>query len=279
VVVCVAALARSSEWLTATSCCVCAATVLTPRRVHLPSVRDETLTPLRPQVPVAAANGRVLGHLEFALSVHYLPVVTSFEMNEHLAATDTSLPLYPGPGHAPRRIFAAPAEQPVATAGSSQHEQPVATAGSSQHEQPVATAGSSQHEQHVATAGSSQHEQPVATAGSSQHEQHEQQQQRPEPAAASADVFVKLGEFLDRRHSRRVPRSRIVASACRAACRGASSLPPAASGRETGLERACCGLASVHRLPRPRRNSSGIASHTRLQPRLTYAACGACVSS
>jgi hypothetical protein len=253
--VCVAALARSSEWLTATSCCVCAATVLTPRRVHLPSVRDETLTPLRPQVPVAAANGRVLGHLEFALSVHYLPVVTSFEMNEHLAATDTSLPLYPGPGHAPRRIFAAPAEQPVATAGSSQHEQPVATAGSSQHEQPV------------------------ATAGSSQHEQHEQQQQRPEPAAASADVFVKLGEFLDRRHSRRVPRSRIVASACRAACRGASSLPPAASGRETGLERACCGLASVHRLPRPRRNSSGIASHTRLQPRLTYAACGACVSS
>lgn len=105
---------------------------------------------------MAAANGRVLGHLEAVLSVRFLPVVTSFEMNEHLAATDTSLPLYPGPGQAPRRIIPEGAEEPESTVDTIEHVE--------QEQQP--------------------------------------QHKRSEPAPPSTDVFAKLGEFLDRRHSR-----------------------------------------------------------------------------
>lgn len=57
------------------------------------------------QVAVAAANGRALGYMQVRLAVVYLPIVSSFEMNEHRAATDASLPLYPGPGQAPRRLL------------------------------------------------------------------------------------------------------------------------------------------------------------------------------
>ena len=39
-----------------------------------------------------------------------------------------------------------------------------------------------------------------------------------------------------------------------------TALPPLRSGVNLGC-RACCGLGSVHRLPRPRGYTSGIASH------------------
>ena len=46
-------------------------------------------------VAVATTNGKILGHIKLGLHVSYLPVVSSFEMAEHRAATDAALPLYP----------------------------------------------------------------------------------------------------------------------------------------------------------------------------------------
>eukprot|EP00959_Pyramimonas_sp_CCMP1952_P379157 7941958-Pyramimonas_sp.AAC.1 len=56
-------------------------------------LRDfDVSSPLDRTLPVASANGKVLGHIVVGLHVSYLPVVSSFEMAEHLAATDVTLP-------------------------------------------------------------------------------------------------------------------------------------------------------------------------------------------
>ena len=73
----------------------------------------DVTSPLDRTLPVAAANGKVLGHIAVGLHVSYLPVVSSFEMAEHLAATDVTLPLYPITTR--RRIVAPPAASVSAT--------------------------------------------------------------------------------------------------------------------------------------------------------------------
>lgn len=47
------------------------------------------------RIPVTAAEGRLLGTANLAISLSHTPLMTSFEVNEHLASTDFCMPLYP----------------------------------------------------------------------------------------------------------------------------------------------------------------------------------------
>lgn len=52
-------------------------------------------TPVTSRTAVSAADGRLLGTGAVSISMSYTPLVSSFEMNEHLASIDHSMPLYP----------------------------------------------------------------------------------------------------------------------------------------------------------------------------------------
>lgn len=53
--------------------------------------------PLAAVAPVVSSSGQVLGRASMALRVDYSIVLSSFEMNEHLASNETSMALYPSP--------------------------------------------------------------------------------------------------------------------------------------------------------------------------------------
>ena len=52
-------------------------------------------TPVTARTAISAADGRLLGTAAVSISMSYTPLVSSFEMNEHLASIDHSMPLYP----------------------------------------------------------------------------------------------------------------------------------------------------------------------------------------
>ena len=52
-------------------------------------------TPVTARTAISAADGRLLGTAAVSVSMSYTPLVTSFEMNEHLVSVDHSMPLYP----------------------------------------------------------------------------------------------------------------------------------------------------------------------------------------
>ena len=52
-------------------------------------------TPLTARTAISAADGRLLGTAAVSVSMSYTPLVSSFEMNEHLAFVDHGMPLYP----------------------------------------------------------------------------------------------------------------------------------------------------------------------------------------
>lgn len=52
-------------------------------------------TPVTARTAISAADGRLLGTAAVSISMSYTPLVSSFEMNEHLASVDHSMPLYP----------------------------------------------------------------------------------------------------------------------------------------------------------------------------------------
>ena len=52
-------------------------------------------TPVTSRTAISAASGRLLGTAAVSISMSYTPLVSSFEMNEHLASVDYSMPLYP----------------------------------------------------------------------------------------------------------------------------------------------------------------------------------------
>eukprot|EP00873_Tetraselmis_striata_P005898 jgi/Tetstr1/426162/TSEL_016489.t1 len=73
-------------------------------------------TPMVGCYPIVGHNKRALGRLDVRASLTFHPaVVSSFEMNEYLAANDSTLPLYPLPGQLPAmaRVEEEP-EQPAA---------------------------------------------------------------------------------------------------------------------------------------------------------------------
>ena len=51
--------------------------------------------PVTARTAISAADGRLLGTAAVSVSMSYTPLVSSFEMNEHLASVDHSMPLYP----------------------------------------------------------------------------------------------------------------------------------------------------------------------------------------
>lgn len=53
--------------------------------------------PLEASVPVLGPNGQLLATADVSMRVHYSLLMSSFELNEHLAGTDRMLPLYPLP--------------------------------------------------------------------------------------------------------------------------------------------------------------------------------------
>ena len=52
-------------------------------------------TPVQSRTAVTAPDGRLLGTAAVTISISYTPLVSSFEMNEHLASVDHSMPLFP----------------------------------------------------------------------------------------------------------------------------------------------------------------------------------------
>ena len=52
-------------------------------------------TPVKSKSAVTASDGRLLGTAAVTISMSYTPLVSSFEMNEHLASIDQSMPLFP----------------------------------------------------------------------------------------------------------------------------------------------------------------------------------------
>lgn len=52
-------------------------------------------TPVTARTAISAADGRLLGTAGVSISMSYTPLVSSFEMNEHLVSVDHSMPLYP----------------------------------------------------------------------------------------------------------------------------------------------------------------------------------------
>ena len=52
-------------------------------------------TPVQSRTAVTAPNGRLLGTAAVTISISYTPLVSSFEMNEHLASVDHGMPLFP----------------------------------------------------------------------------------------------------------------------------------------------------------------------------------------
>ena len=74
-------------------------------------------TPITGCYPIVGQNRRALGNIDVHLSLFFeATVVPSREMNEYLAATDTSLPLYPPPGRTPK----VPRSPNLSTSSSSQ---------------------------------------------------------------------------------------------------------------------------------------------------------------
>lgn len=47
------------------------------------------------RIPVTTAEGCLLGTAALAISLSHTPLISSFEVNEHLASTDFTMPLYP----------------------------------------------------------------------------------------------------------------------------------------------------------------------------------------
>lgn len=52
-------------------------------------------TPVESRTAVTSPDGRLLGTAAVTISMSYTPLVSSFEMNEHLASVDHSMPLFP----------------------------------------------------------------------------------------------------------------------------------------------------------------------------------------
>ncbi len=52
-------------------------------------------TPVQSRTAVTSPDGRLLGTAAVTISMSYTPLVSSFEMNEHLASVDHSMPLFP----------------------------------------------------------------------------------------------------------------------------------------------------------------------------------------
>lgn len=53
--------------------------------------------PVEGSIPLKGSNGQLLATADVSLRVHYSALLSSFELNEHLATTDKQLPLYPVP--------------------------------------------------------------------------------------------------------------------------------------------------------------------------------------
>ena len=51
--------------------------------------------PVHSRTAISAVDGRLLGTAALSISMSYTPLVSSFEMHEHLASIDHSLPLFP----------------------------------------------------------------------------------------------------------------------------------------------------------------------------------------
>ena len=51
--------------------------------------------PVTSRTAIAATDGRLLGTAAVSVSIAYSPLVSSFELNEHLVSVDHSMPLYP----------------------------------------------------------------------------------------------------------------------------------------------------------------------------------------
>ncbi|KAK9816569.1 hypothetical protein WJX72_002083 [[Myrmecia] bisecta] len=69
---------------------------------HVPvSLRSLDIhSPITGTFPVLSAGQDTLGRLDVVLSVSYTPLVSSFELNEHFASVDFSLPIFPTPNAA-----------------------------------------------------------------------------------------------------------------------------------------------------------------------------------
>lgn len=63
------------------------------RRINLSQLQSNVQ--LVERIAITAANGRLLGTAALAISLSHTPLSSSFEVNEHLASTDFSMPLYP----------------------------------------------------------------------------------------------------------------------------------------------------------------------------------------
>jgi hypothetical protein len=69
--------------------------------------------PIEASVPLKGSNGQVLATAAVSMRVHYNALLSSFELNEHLATTDRQLPLYPVPAVQQQQR---PAQKPATTA-------------------------------------------------------------------------------------------------------------------------------------------------------------------
>lgn len=54
--------------------------------------------PIEAKVPCHGAHEQLLATADVSMRIHYTQMLSSFEINEHLASTDKQLPLYPVPG-------------------------------------------------------------------------------------------------------------------------------------------------------------------------------------
>jgi hypothetical protein len=73
--------------------------------------------PVEASVPLKGSNGQVLATAAVSMRVHYSALLSSFEMNEHLATTDRQLPLYPVPAVQQQRQQQQPGAAATTAAG------------------------------------------------------------------------------------------------------------------------------------------------------------------
>eukprot|EP00854_Cymbomonas_tetramitiformis_P005699 gene5699-6887_t len=122
-------------------------------------------SPLGGEYPITAANGKALGNLHISAAVDYTSVVSSFELNEHRATNDLSLPLYPQIGRRPKPLSDAPSTS-VRGAHNSQFREDTVS------EEPSDT-----------------------TKEENRQDVYDKENEPP-------DLFVQLGEYLERKHTR-----------------------------------------------------------------------------
>ena len=68
---------------------------VTSYKAELNICKLDSSTPVTCRTAISAADSRLLGTAAVSISMSYTPLVSSFELNEHLASIDHSMPLFP----------------------------------------------------------------------------------------------------------------------------------------------------------------------------------------